>query len=217
MPPVVPPRRAGRRGFRRAPEQPGVASPLMILTVSAIAAAISVMFKVMNVAPKLQEKLAKYRGKPTAEERKVLVQFCRTISERRVFYAPYDSEVVEGCVGSLREVKNKTEKVLASISNPGVQALLGAFLDDVRAFLDKWSGKSTPRGMSPDSWGPERHAPWRDREADLPEFFRGLGQLRERAVVWFAWLAQIEPKAKIPKFGDAQPKEAGTRDDAGTA
>jgi hypothetical protein len=156
----------------------------------------------MNVAPALRAKLAKYRGKPTAADQKTLVQFCRMINERRVFYAPFHMEVVEGCTGSLSHVKDETEKTLAAISHPGAEAVLGAFLDDLRRFLDKWSGKSTPRGLHFDTGRHPGGEPWRDREADLAEFFTDLGRLRERASLWFGALAQIDAKVIVPKFGE---------------
>jgi hypothetical protein len=172
----------------------------MVLTISAVGAALSILFRVMNVAPKLRARLAKYKGKPTDDDRKILVQFARVINERRVFHASFHMEVVEACLGSLGYVKDETEKVIASISHPAAEAVLGAFLDDLRAFLDKWHGKSTPRTLHLDGRPRSQDDPWRDREADLPAFFSDLGQLRERANVWFGALKQVEPKVAVPKF-----------------
>ena len=85
--------------------------------------------------------------------------------------------------GSLRYVQTEISTAMSKISQPGIHELLGAMLDDVRGFTDKWSGLENPRGGVME----ERHV----------TFFQDLGTLRERVRLWGEGFAMFEPKAKI--------------------
>lgn len=62
--------------------------------------AIQTIFKLLGVAPKVYERVQQWKGEPTKEDRERLVRYCRRLDERRVFSAPFNSEVEESCVGS---------------------------------------------------------------------------------------------------------------------
>jgi hypothetical protein len=57
-----------------------------------------------------------------AAETKLLVEFARRLDERRVFSAPFDSEIVESCLYSLESFKATTEDYLAKLDHPGARA-----------------------------------------------------------------------------------------------
>jgi hypothetical protein len=160
------------------------------------------ILKLLGFAPKVAAKLAQWNGKLGAEDRKRLVAYCRRIDERRVFSTDYGSEVVECCVSSLSQVKEFTDATLAEVEHPAAQAVLGAILDSVRAFLDRWGAYHTPR------FGWDRPRPPGLRDADeMPEFFADLGELRSKMGLYVGMLTVMEPKAKAPKLLDRDPQE----------
>jgi hypothetical protein len=116
-----------------------------------------------------------------------------------VFYAPYNSEVVECCIASLSSFKSITEEYLAKIEHAGATAALGAILTSIRRFLDKWHGFTT-RDLG-DPWEPPpfRH---RGRENSVREadFFQDLGQLRAEVRILLEFLIEIEPKVVAPSI-----------------
>jgi hypothetical protein len=168
-------------------------------TFAAVAYGIRLMFKAMSVAPRLPKLLGRYESKPSAGDRKVLVAFAKLMDERRVWRHPFHMEVFEACVSSLSLVKDKAEEAITQIENPGAQAVLGALLDDLRAFIDRWHGCSTPRSLR-GGWEPPGGGGQRGGDSDLTAFFDDLGALRVRAQLWMSALKEIEPKIKVPKF-----------------
>jgi hypothetical protein len=108
-------------------------------------------------------------------------------------------------VGSLSGVKELTEETLAEVHHPAAEAVLGAILDTLRSFLDKWNGARTPSWEWDRPW-PTRgdYGDWsthgRAREASLPEFFKDLGELRSRIRTFVGMLTDLESKAVAPRL-----------------
>lgn len=164
-------------------------------TVSSIVSGINFLFKLMGVAPKLMKLLGRFEKSPSKEDRKVLVAFAKLVEERRVYHQPYNVEVFEACVGSISYMKDQIEKTIAEIENPGARAVIGAMLDDHRAFVDTWHGRKTPHMVHAD-WNRPRH----DDSEMLPAFYEDLGELRTRTKAWMGALSEIEPKVAVPKW-----------------
>ena len=159
------------------------------MDVNELMSALSILLGVMGLAPAARKKLVKLAektsGKPNAKDRKKLIEFCELLDQRRVFYAPFNVEVVEVCLGSLRMVQDETTKRIAELEHPGARAMLEAVQDHLRVFVDRWAGFRTP------------HRGEHDHDGRLAEFFRDLGVLRERVRLCTEGIAIIEPKAKV--------------------
>lgn len=116
-----------------------------------------------------------------------------------MFYAPYNSEVVEACIGSLSSFKSITEDYLAKLEHPGAQAALGAILASTRRFLDKWHGFTTrDLGEHWEPFSPRHHG--RDRSACEADFIQDLGQLRAGVRILVLFPVEIEPKVATPSI-----------------
>jgi hypothetical protein len=151
------------------------------------ASTLKFMLSALKVAPPVYEQIQVWRGKPKKAERELLVRYLRRLDERRVFSAPFNVEVVELCIGSLRDVIRITDDALADLAHPAARAIVGSVLDCTRQFLDDWGAFQTPR-----RWEMPRSA--RDDE-EFPEFFKDLGELRGRVKILVAMLTELEPRA----------------------
>ena len=160
----------------------------------------TVLGLVVKAAPDILDALRKKYGKPTRAESARLIAYARRLDERRVFYFPYDMESDVMCVSSLDEVRRFTDEALADMGNAGGRAALGAILDHLRAFLDKWSGAHIPR----DHWDRRRlfggMAPGDHPEDGIDTFFQDLGELRSTMKQMLELLRLIEPKIKAPNL-----------------
>ena len=157
----------------------------------------TVLGLVIKAVPTVRDHLRKAMGKPSQIESECLIQYVRRLDERRVLYHPYNVEVIECCVSSLDEARRFTDETLAKVESPGARAALGAILDRVRAFLDRWHGARTPR----DWWS---HGGLH-REAisggdGLDEFFQDLGELRGTMTAMLELLKLVEPRIKAPNL-----------------
>ena len=166
------------------------------------AAALKVVLAGLKVAPSVYSRLQAWRGKPTDDERKLLVRYARRLNERRVFSAPFNVEVVESCVASLSTTAEFTDETLAALDHPGARAVVASVLDLVRRFLDRWGSYSTPRHRWLDPFG--------QRDLDeFPEFFKDLGELRGNVRLLVAILAEFEPGAIAPNITEVSPAGGG--------
>ena len=142
----------------------------------------------------VRKAMRKVQGKPTEAESATVEALVRKLDERRVFSAPYNSEVAEVCVYSLREVKKATDEVLASIEHEGLRASVGGILDAVRAFLDCW-----PNPKDIQTGGHGRRMRWSGEPGDSEaEFFKDLGTLRAVVVSMIECAAVHAPKVRAP-------------------
>lgn len=153
------------------------------------------VFKVLSIAPSVYEKLNEWRGKPSKNERELLVRYTRRLDERRVFRVPLDVEVAESCVWSLSEVKKYTDEALAELEHPAARAALGAILDVLRGFLDEWHGRQRP---DPFGWAS------RGREGEVSAFYEDLGELRGKMRQLVTLIAALEPRATCPQLLDGE-------------
>jgi len=158
-----------------------------MIDANALMSALGIILSIMGLAPaaqaRLRKRVEKIKGLPSIADRKKLVEFCELLSQRRVFYVAYNSEVVELCIGSLRMAQNETTKRIAELEHPGAKAMLEAVQDHLRVFMDKWSGFHTP-------------AHW-VRDHELTDFFRDLGVLRERVRLCTEGIAIMAPEARV--------------------
>ena len=162
----------------------------MVEAATAIAAykAAKAIIEGVGVAKTAASKFDKWYGnKPSPEDAKEIVAYCKHIDERRVFFFSSGDEQIGSCLWSLNEVRQATIETKAKIEHPGIAAFLGAALDAVRAFLDKWVGFGTDR---------------RDRRHLDSEhaFFADLGDLRSKMRTYVAMFATFAPKAKAPNL-----------------
>jgi hypothetical protein len=158
------------------------------------------VFKMMSIAPSAYQKLNEWRGKPSKKEREALKRYCRRLDERRVFSAPFNSEVVECCVASVSQVKEYTDETLANLDHPATRAVLGAIMDVLRGFLDEWHGRRTP----PDPFG------WASRGGrnEIGAFYEDLGELRSKMKMLIGLISELEPAATCPKLLAAKSSDA---------
>lgn len=143
----------------------------------------------------------KVTGKPSSDDKRRLLEYVRLLDERRVFYADYNSEVAECCLASLSSFKDRTEEVLSKVEHPGARAALGAILDALRQFLDKWAGFHTPHGH----WGwdfPRAAGDYASRRG-LAGFFEDLGELRGVMKLLVVSLQVLHPKIEAPNLLEA--------------
>jgi hypothetical protein len=139
----------------------------------------------------------KLLGKPSKEDKQRLERYVRRLDERRVFYVDYNVEVVEACIGSLSSIKDHTEEVLAEVEHPGARAAIGAILDAIRMFLDKWSNFHTPRHH----WDWDFERPGRRRTGgDLAHFFEDLGELRGVVRLMVVALRELHSNVDAPNL-----------------
>jgi hypothetical protein len=150
--------------------------------------------KVLGVAPRLYEHVKVWKGGPTKEDSERLVRYCRRLDERRVFSAPYHMELAQSCVGSISEVRQYTDEALADIKHPVARAAIGAILDEVRRFEDKWHGY-----QSSADWHPHRFGGRFERTSDR-DFFQDLGGLRDKMKVFVGMITELVPDATAPKL-----------------
>jgi hypothetical protein len=141
------------------------------------------------------------RGKLPRSDRALLAKYVRRLDERRVFYHPYDSEVVEACVASLDTVKEFTDETLASLEHQGAKAALGAILDSARAFVDRWKSARTPDfhhlvGDLFDRRVGRSHA----AEVLMQKFFEDLGELRGAVKLMVLMLHEIDSILSAPNL-----------------
>jgi len=152
----------------------------------------------ISVVQAARDVFRRVRKQPTAAESKLLAEFARRLDERRVFSAPYNSEVVEACTASINSFKAITEDYLAKIEHPGARAALGAMLTSLRRFIDKWHGFSTRDIWDrPFSFGSPHHR--HDGRSDAA-FFEDLGDLRAEIRILCQLLLEIEPKVSVPSI-----------------
>ena len=147
-------------------------------------AILGTILRLAGMVPAAGDQLNRLRGKLTRSDLATLAKYVKRVDERRVFFHPYDSEVIEACVGSLDQVKNFTEETLASVKHEGAKAALGGILDATRAFVDRWSD----------------HESRQDRT--MEQFFADLGELRGAVKLMLALLQEIEPKLVTPNLSD---------------
>jgi hypothetical protein len=168
-------------------------------------ALLSAILRLVSAVPAVSDEVSRLRRKLTRADRDRLTKYVRRINERRVFFQPYNSEVIEACVGSLDEVKRFTDETFAAIENDGAKAALGGILDATRTFLDRWRGTRTPHGR-PWAMDPldRRSAQERgDRDNKMMEdFFKDLGELRGAVKLMMALLEQIDQKLAAPNLQD---------------
>jgi hypothetical protein len=166
-------------------------------------ALLSAILKMASAVPAVADQVSRLRRKLTRADRDRLTRYVRRINERRVFFHPYNSEVIEACVGSLDEVKRFTDETLAAIENEGAKAALGGILDATRAFLDRWRGTRTPHGRP---WARDPLDRWSGQERGegetMEEFFKDLGELRGAVKLMMALLEQIDPNLVASNFRD---------------
>jgi hypothetical protein len=150
----------------------------------------SALLKVLGMAPKAIKGIANWYGiKPSDEDRAILIEYCKHLNERRVFFAPYHAEVAGACRWSLDEVRKLTYDAASKLKHEAATAFLHAILDHLRAFLDRWGS------------GPE------PRDQDLVRFCMDLGSLRTAVRGYVALIGDLEPKAKAPNlFTDDKPE-----------
>ena len=155
---------------------------------------------VVKIAPDILDSLRKKFGKATKAEAERLVAYARRLDERRVFYFPYDMESEALCISSLDEVRRFTDETLAEMGNEAARAALGAILDHLRAFLDKWSGARMPRAR----WDHPRFYRGMDpsdhHEDGIDRFFQDLGELRSTMKAMIELLRLLEPKVSAPNL-----------------
>jgi hypothetical protein len=160
----------------------------------------TVLGLIVKAAPGILDALRKTYGKPTKAETHRLIAYARRLDERRVFYFPYDVECEVMCISSLDEVRRFTDETLAEMGNEGARAALGAILDHLRAYLDKWSAARMPR----DHWDRRRFfrgmAPGDHSDDGIDSFFQDLGELRSTMKQMLELLRLIEPKIKAPNL-----------------
>jgi len=165
-------------------------------------AILGTILRLAGMVPAAGDQLNRVRGKLTRSDLATLAKYVKRVDERRVFFHPYDSEVIEACVGSLDQVKNFTEETLASVKHEGAKAALGGILDATRAFVDRWHGARTPKGprwdLPLDRWSD--HESRQDRT--MEQFFADLGELRGAVKLMLALLQEIEPKIVTPNLSD---------------
>jgi hypothetical protein len=154
----------------------------------ALMSALSLVLSVMGLVPAVRKKLTKLvekiQAQPGAADRKRLVEFCELLNQRRVFYANYNSEVVELCTGSLKMLQDETTKRIAALEHPGARAMLEAVQDHLRVFIDRRGDfRLGHRGPGP----------------ELTEFFLDLGTLRERVRICTEGIALMAPNANALK------------------
>lgn len=153
------------------------------------------ILKAAAASPRWYEKLQVAKGKPSKADRDRLIAYCRRIDERRVFSAPFNVEVVECCVASLSQIKEFTDATLANLAHPAAQAVVGAMLDEVRHFLDRWGGYQTPRypwDIAPPSY--------RREGEEFTAFFQDLGELRAKMRLFVGMLEELEPRAQATRL-----------------
>ena len=169
---------------------------------------LAALLRLPGVVPVVGDKISRLQGKPVKADRERLAKYVGRLDERRVFFHPFSSEVVESCVGSLKGVKEFTDEALADVENPAAKAILGAILDATRKFLDKWSGFQTPGTR----WGYDDDRPFRDptdrqRQRTLSGFFEDLGELRGVMKLMVAGLQELDPTLKAPNLMGPQPND----------
>jgi hypothetical protein len=152
-----------------------------------VVSALRGVMALFNVPVHIRKMVRATKRQPTREEAEILVAYARRLNERRVFFAPFNVEVVECCIGSLEEVRRFTDEALSKLKHPYARATVAAILEDVRHFLDRWRAFRTPR----DPWRHRMHGD--GEEAELAEFFKDLGELRIKVRMWCEMLVQIEP------------------------
>ena len=90
-------------------------------------------------------------------------------------------------------MKELTEETMAGLKHTAAEAILGAILDTLRSFLDKWYGHHTP----PLGWDWRAEGNGREK---LPDFFKDLGELRSRMRTFIGMLTEFDPKATAPRL-----------------
>jgi hypothetical protein len=86
-----------------------------------------------------------------------------------------------------------TDEALSEVDHPLAQAAVGAILDELRAFIDKWHGHRGRR------WSPPHH--WdRDEGERERDFFQDLRELRGRMRIFVGMLTELVPEAKAPRL-----------------
>lgn len=169
--------------------------------------ALKWLMKLAGAVPKLYEKLQQWRGQPSREDRERLLRYCRRLDERRVFSAPFNQEVDAACLASLEQVKSYTDEALSEVEHPAAQAAVGAILDEVRGFIDKWHGfRLHHRHWDMPPFGP--------RGSDgMKDFFQDLGELRGKMRIFVGILTALVPEARAPRLLDDGPHGGGRRRD----
>lgn len=138
----------------------------------------------------------KARGKPTRAEQTKLVQFAKTLDNRRVFYVSLHEEAEAACLGSLDGMLRETEATLVAIEHADATMILQALQTVLRAFLDRWRGFHAQR-RAPHEWD---RRPWHMRGEREARFFFELGALRQSVCELIQLLIWIEPKVTAPNL-----------------
>lgn len=155
---------------------------------------LSLILRSMGLATKAADAIAKWKLKPGSTDRDLIVVHCRWLDERRVFSAPMNSEVVEMCIGSIRQARDRTAEVQAQVKDAGTRATLGGLLDLFRRFLDTWENARTPR-----TFDASHRTRFGDDGADLTQFFKDLGELRAHVRGLVSLLAATDARlASLP-------------------
>jgi hypothetical protein len=161
---------------------------------------LKIIAGLLPLVPTLRDEVAKRRGHLTKSDKSGLAKYVQRLNERRVFYFPYNCEVVESCLGSLRFVKDFTEETLAEIEHPPAKAALGVILDAIRKFLDKWSNFSSRHPWDDfDRFHPHRGHDPNDAQT-FPHFFEDLGELRANVTLMISLLHDLDSKIEAPNL-----------------
>lgn len=163
-------------------------------------AAFKMVLGLLRVARDVYETAQNWKGRPTKGERDLLLQYCNRLDERRVFSVSFNDEAEMLCVGSLEQVKTFTDEVLSKLKHPAARAALGAILDQVRRFLDRWCDSSHPRRhASHGDW----NVPLEARQRRM-EFFQDLGELRGNMKLLVRLIGDLVPEVRAPNLlGDS--------------
>lgn len=160
--------------------------------------AFKAVLAALKASKSLYEGFQQWKGRPTKADQEALVAYCRRLDERRVFSAPFNIEVEEVCVSSVNGVKDVTEDVLSKLKHPAAQAALGAILDELRRFLDRWYGYRGPERFPLHRRGDPGFHRDDDGLQQQMEFFKDLGELRGRMKVFVGMIIELAPKAVAP-------------------
>jgi hypothetical protein len=166
---------------------------------------LDAILKLVSFVPAAAERVNTARGKLSSSDRNLLETYVGRIDERKVFFVPYASEVVEACVFSLDQVKGFTDKTRASVRHAAAKAALGVILDSTKGFVQSWTGVRTPFDRG---W---RELPLEERlnhdlgdGRTIAEFFTSLGELRGVVKLMMLYIQELDPKLVAPNLMDAQ-------------
>lgn len=163
--------------------------------------AVSLVLRALGLRGKAADALAAWKMKPKKPDRDEVVKYCRLLEERRVFHVPMSIEVFEACIGSLRYVADRTGEYQAKLDDEVTAAVLGAVLDALRDFLDRWENHARRSDrMHLPRWAPEM-------DEDSAAFFQDLGELRGKVRLLLSLLRPLDKRLKGLRLLDSTGSE----------